>query len=210
MKYTINSDLFVMEQINVIAAFDFDGTITTKDTLLEFLKHCFSKTRLLFGLFLLTPVFVLYKIKVLRNDVAKQKIFAHFFKGMRMTTFNEHCNTFSKKIDKIVRDKALERIKYHRKEGHFIVVISASIENWIHPWANENNIDELIATKIEVIGNKLTGKFASKNCHGQEKVRRLKEKISNIHSKYLYAYGDSEGDKQLLSIANKAYYRSFS
>ena len=73
---------------------------------------------------------------------------------------------------------------------------------------SRNNL-ELIATRLEIKNNKLTGKFASKNCYGMEKVNRIKKNYNLDNYEVVYAYGDSMGDHQMLDLADIKYYRTF-
>ena len=83
------------------------------------------------------------------------------------------------------------------------------MKNWIAPWAKENGIKEVISTEVEIKNSILTGKFRTRNCHGKEKVQRLLEKYPSREKYFLYAYGDSRGDKELLKLADKKFYRKF-
>jgi HAD-superfamily subfamily IB hydrolase, TIGR01490 len=189
--------------MNVIAAFDFDGTITTKDTLFDFIKFYVGKKKLILGLFILSPTLILYKIGIIKNDVAKQKMFSYFFKGESITTFNMKGKEYASRIKEIAKPSIIEKIRTHQSQNHKVIIISASISNWIEPWAsNDMNIDEVMGTNIEVNNGILTGKFKSENCYGQEKVNRLLAVYPNRNEYTLYAYGDSPGDKQLLELAD--------
>ena len=86
---------------------------------------------------------------------------------------------------------------------------SASIYNWIKPFASDLGIRDILSTEIEVDGEGcLTGFFSNKNCYGQEKVVRLLEQIPDLENNYLIVYGDSKGDSQLLKYANESHYRA--
>ena len=75
-------------------------------------------------------------------------------------------------------------------------------------WCAKYNLD-LIATRLEIQDGKLTGKFATKNCYGMEKVKRIKDAYDLGQYDFVYAYGDSRGDKEMLSIANESYFKHF-
>ena len=64
-----------MREKHTIAAFDFDGTITTKDTLFDFVKFHVGSKNFYKGLIFLSPILILYKLGFIRNDIAKQKLF---------------------------------------------------------------------------------------------------------------------------------------
>lgn len=88
--------------------------------------------------------------------------------------------------------------------NHKIIVVSASFAIWIKAWCDKYKLD-LISTKAEIINNKITGKIDCKNCYGPEKVNRIKEIFNLDYAKKIYSYGDSRGDKEMLSIANIKY-----
>jgi HAD superfamily hydrolase (TIGR01490 family) len=117
---------------------------------------------------------------------------------------------FNSLIDKILRPKAMEALKLHKKNGDKIVIISASIENWIKPWAEKADVHTLLATKIEKNeSDVLTGRFLTKNCYGREKVNRLLAEFPNRSEYRLVAYGDSRGDRELIDFADEGYYNKF-
>jgi len=192
-----------------LALFDFDGTITTKDSLTDFIQFSVGKKSYYKGLLILSPLLFTYSLKLIPNNIAKEKLIAHFFKGWDVTKFEEIAAKYSlEKIDAITRPKAINKILWHKKQGHKIVIVSASIDLWLKPWCEKHNID-LIATSLEFKNSQFTGKFASKNCHGIEKVNRIHEVYRLSDFDTVYAYGDSSGDKQMLSIAGKPYFKPF-
>lgn len=185
-----------------IAAFDFDGTITTKDTLFDFISFYHGQTKLIKGLVILSPILILYKFGIIRNDKAKTKLFSYFFKDEYISMFNKKCNEYVNNIDRIKNRSTYDKIKKHLEMNHEVIIISASISNWIKPWANKNNISEVMGTEIQINEDKLTGKFSTKNCYGKEKVNRLLQKYPNRKDYILYAYGDSEGDIEIMKYAD--------
>lgn len=193
----------------ILSLFDFDGTITKDDSLLKFIRFVVGDGRFVFGLVVLSPVLVAYKLKLIPNYKAKQKMLSWFFKGMSKDAFFKVANEYSLvHIDKILRPKAMEKIKWHKAQGHQIVIVSASIDCWLRPWCEKNGL-ELIATKLEIKDDIVTGKLLTKNCYGVEKVNRIKEIYNLEKYDYIYAYGDSAGDKQMLELANESFYKPF-
>ncbi len=196
-----------MDKKRTIVVFDFDGTITTKDTLLEFIKYCFGSFRLYIGFLLYSPMLIVYKLGFYPNWKAKQKIFSYFFKGMRYTKFKQMGEDFAEIVDTIVRAGTLQCLYEHKKQGHKIYVISASIDEWLSPWCFQHGVEVVLGTKIEVTGDGcLSGRFVSKNCYGQEKVNRLLEAEPDRNNYYLYVYGDSRGDREIIAFADKGKY----
>ena len=193
----------------IITFFDFDQTITTKDSLVDFIKFSVGKPQYYMGLFMLSPMLLGFSLKVIPNDIAKEKLISYFFKKWSHSDFNKLAQTYSiEYIDKIVRPQAMEKIKWHQGQGHHIVIVSASMECWLKPWCEKNKL-ELLATKLEVINNKITGRFLTKNCHGAEKVNRITEAYILSDYNYIYAYGDSSGDKEMLALADESFYKPF-
>ena len=189
-----------------IVAFDFDGTITYSDTFLAFLRFTQPATRLVSGFLLLLPTLVLFKLGVIPNAIAKESVFRWFYKGWHIDRFDEKCREFTQTIEKMVRPAARDLITRYRNEGAKIVVISASLENWLHYWSINNGVDTVIGTKIEVDPKGyITGHFSSKNCYGPEKVNRLSALYPYRESYILEAYGNSRGDRELLLFADYGY-----
>ena len=192
-----------------IAFFDFDGTITTKDTLLEFIK--FTKGRKRFYLGFLYNVFYLlaYKLKLVSNQSAKEKVLQFFFKNTPVHFFNDQCKLFSMEVlPKLIRPKALKELQKLKNENFIIVVVSASPQNWIQPWSSAIGV-ELIASQLEIKDDKITGRILGKNCHGLEKVRRIMEKYVMEDYDEIYAYGDTSGDLPMLKLATQPFYKPF-
>ncbi len=192
-----------------LALFDFDGTITTKDSMVKFIQYAVGKRKYYFGLLRLSPMLMAYKLNLYPNDKAKERLLAYFFKKITIKEFQEIVIGYDKnELDKIVRKEAIAKILWHKKQGDEVVVVSASMECWLKLWCDRQNI-KLIATKLEIENGKFTGKFATPNCYGEEKVTRLKELYPTEKYSHIYAYGDSRGDRELLKLADEAFYKPF-
>ena len=191
------------EPIKEIAVFDFDGTITRKDTLLEFIRFSKGKWTFLKGFAIYSPLLIAYKLGLYPNWKVKQKIFAYFFKGMKYNDFCMYGDKFKSVVNSILDEEQIKRLRNHINKGDSVYVISASIEEWVSPWCHEFGVENVLGTKIEVLNGIVTGKFITKNCYGKEKVNRLLEKEPERETYYLYAYGDSAGDKEMLEFADK-------
>lgn len=189
-----------------IVATDFDGTLTSKDTLLEFIRFAKGNIYCAFGFLLYSPLIVLMMMKLYPNYKSKQKLFSFFFKGMPLEEFNRLGSEFALSSKHILRPGGLDMLRKCREEGMEVVVVSASIDNWVQPFFPDLRV---LGTQIEVADGKLTGRFLSKNCYGQEKINRLLEVFPDRDNYYLIAYGDSNGDRKLLDFADESYYKPF-
>ena len=94
-------------------------------------------------------------------------------------------------------------------EGHTVIIISASINNWVEPFFKHRAGVYVIGTMIESKDGRLSGRFLTKNCYGREKVNRLLQLFPERKDYWLTAYGDSRGDYELLDFANEGHYKPF-
>ncbi len=185
-----------------IAFFDFDGTITRHDTFISFARYARGTVRFMIGLSLASPWLALWKLGLASNARAKEKLFGILFKGMNVGVFRSYAEAFATKVDNDLRTGTLKTLEKHRKQGHRIAIVSASINTWIEPWARQHGIDCVVSTEAEVgADGRLTGHFATPNCNGVEKVRRIKAMFGNLENVDTYAYGDSKGDDAMLKFA---------
>ena len=192
-----------------IAFFDFDGTITTKDTLLEFIKFYRGKQGFYKGFLLCSPFLVAYKLKLTPNYVAKQKVLQYFFKGEPIEKFQQACDAFADgQLPALIRSKAISEIKRLQAGGATVVVVSASAENWIRTWAARNSL-YLLGTRLEVEEGRLTGNIDGNNCYGDEKVYRIRQVYNLSDYREIYCYGDTSGDKPMLAIGTRSFYKPF-
>lgn len=186
-----------------IAFFDFDGTITTKDTLFQFIRFSKGNFKFYMGLLLLLPVLLAFKAGFLPNWRAKEILFTWFFKGISEAEINKLGNGFASQIiPTLIRPEAEEALAFHKDKGSRIVVVTASFSIWVRPWCDSKQI-ELIATECEIQQGKLTGLIQEKNCNGKEKVIRIRERFDLEQFDRIYAYGDSKADLEMLNLADE-------
>ncbi|MDW8002926.1 MAG: HAD-IB family hydrolase [Deltaproteobacteria bacterium] len=193
-----------------IAVFDFDGTLTKKDSFLDFLIYSFGIYKAIKNFIGCSFTLLAYMLGIVSNHTAKERVFKSFFKGYPYPDFVKLCERYSLyRIDEILCQNAISKVKWHLSEGHTLVLVSASIKEWVYPWAKKMGFKEIITTEPEVKNGYLTGMFSTPNCYGEEKKRRFLEKFKDRSSYILYVYGDSKGDIPLLKIADRAFYRRF-
>ena len=196
-----------------IYCFDFDGTLTTSDTLLEFIKYAKGRGRFLMVFLMYSPLLVLMKLHLYPNWKAKQRIFAHLFAGMRIEKFDALCRGFAEESQHLLRPKGITLMHEALVAGAQVFIVSASIDNWVRPFFDIRNLKgvQVLGTQIEVEDGKLTGRFKSNNCYGKEKVHRIAEVLKSFErSEYdIEAFGDSRGDKEMLAFADKGHFKPF-
>lgn len=198
--------------ITNVYAFDFDGTLTTHDTLLAFIRYAKGTKAFVGGFLRHAHLLVLMKLRLYPNWKAKQRLFSYFFRGMTEEAFDARCRSFAADSRHLLRLKGVETMRQAAAEGAEIVVISASIDNWVRPFfEGDDRLPPVtvIGTQIEVRDGRLTGRFLTRNCYGQEKVERLLALYPHRETYHLTAYGDSRGDRELLAFADQGFLRSF-
>ena len=198
--------------ITNVYAFDFDGTLTTHDTLLAFIRYAKGTKAFVGGFLRHAHLLVLMKLRLYPNWKAKQRLFSYFFRGMTEEAFDARCRSFAADSRHLLRLKGVETMRQAAGEGAEIVVISASIDNWVRPFfEGDDRLPPVtvIGTQIEVRDGRLTGRFLTRNCYGQEKVERLLALYPHRETYHLTAYGDSRGDRELLAFADQGFLRSF-
>lgn len=192
-----------------LALFDFDGTITSRDTLIDFIIHTKGRLRFIIGFSILSPILVLNQLKLFPSKRTKELVLAFFFKETPMEQFQRWCDDFSeKRLPMIIRSKASEYIRNLQERNVRVIIVSASPQNWIAKWASSHNI-EVIATRLEVVNGRLTGRIVGENCHGVEKINRIKNHLNLEAFTRIYAFGDTSADKPMLSLATDQFYRPF-
>lgn len=194
-----------------IAVFDFDGTITTKDTFPEFIRHAVGNVSFLVGFLCFMPQLIAYKLHLYPNWKVKENLFSYFFSRMPKERFEALCESFFRLRGlNILNKKACMTIRKHLCQGDTVLIVSASVSNWIRPFGTFLKVYDVIGTEVatDSSGN-LTGKFLTPNCYGQEKVNRIKRLYPDYESYIWMAYGDSIGDRELLDFADYKYYNVF-
>lgn len=190
-----------------VFAFDFDGTLTTCDSMVELIRMHKGTVGFWWAIVCLLPYIVLVKLGRYPNDKAKERFFRHCFGGMTEGDFNALCSRFARERQDIWRMETKAKLKEALQNGAQVLVVSASASQWVRPFLDvEFSADEvtLLSTELEISDGKVTGRLSKKNCRGAEKVRRIKELLPDRSSYHLTAFGDSSGDNEMLAYADEA------
>jgi HAD superfamily phosphoserine phosphatase-like hydrolase len=148
------------------------------------------------------PLLVLMKLRLYHNGKTKQKVFSHFFRGWTLERFSQCGREFASQYPHILRADTVEALRQAQQDGARVFIVSASIDHWVQPFFPAVTV---LGTQIEVIDGRLTGRFLTPNCYGQEKVRRILALHPDRSAYRLTAYGDSRGDRELLAFADEAH-----
>ena len=153
----------------VVAAFDFDGTITTHDSLLPFLRTVVGTKRFFLNLSKLIPIFIEYRfLGVKSNHQAKQQLLHLFLQHRSYQQLLALGETFAQQyIPTILRPDALPRLRWHQAQHHRCILISAGLGIYLQPWAKSVGFNDLICTQVRVDANGYTnGDIDGMNCFG--------------------------------------------
>lgn len=192
----------------IIAAFDFDGTITYCDSFVPFVFYCKGWIKSLFGFLICLPQLIIKMIKKKPRSEIKEFLITYFFQGMSIEYIKSVGDLYAKDMLPVLcQPNALKRIKWHKQQGHLCILVSASLDIYLKKWAELNEFDHVLCSKLEINEDSLiTGKLDGANCRGQIKKERLENLLGPKENYILYAYGDSDGDKEMLSMADHQYY----
>lgn len=192
-----------------IAFFDFDGTITRRDTLFEIIRFQKGEAALYTGLALLSPALVMMKLGLISKQKGKDLVLQYFFRNTPVDEFRHKCAAFCReRLPGLIRENALKEINQHLAKGHRVVVVTASAQEWVKPWCDDVGI-ECIGTRLEIRNATVTGRIQGVNCNGEEKVRRIRQQYDLPVFGDIYAYGDTNGDRPMLQLATFGFFRKF-
>lgn len=195
----------------IVAAFDFDGTLTHRDTLIPFMAYSLGKLRTACNLILLIPYLLAFYFNLRSRQQVKEAFLKKCLRGHSEQSLFSAGEKFAKqKIPFLLKQEALERLRWHQKQDHRCILVSANLNIFLKDWAVGMGFDEVVTSELHFNQQGLfSGKLIGENCWGTEKVNRLQELLGKEKNYLLYAYGDSRGDQELLAYADYPFFRSF-
>ena len=190
-----------------LALFDFDGTLTRCDSFTPFVTGLLSPARLRWGRVLLTPAILGYRAGVVSQRGIRAAVVRVGMSGMPA----EHLHAAGKKYARetlpgLLRANALSRIEWHRERGDTLIVVSASLDAYLHPWCKAQRL-LCVSSKLEERDGRLTGRYQGRQCAGSDKLAMVREQIELSRFDAVHAYGDTEEDRAMLDIAQHRYFR---
>ena len=219
MKRREHSRLFcdIVNQLNTnklsdkpaLALFDFDGTISNKDSFVAFMKFTHGKPVFVMRMAMGFLTFAGWKLGLVKSHFTKVKALRSFYKGWTEEQMTDARKRFTAEvIPNILFPKAIEKINWHKEQGHRIIVVTASCNAWLGDWTDQMHL-EILCTEMEIKNGVYTGGLSKPNCRGKEKVNRVKQHLNLDDYSEVYAYGNDHGDNQLLAIADHQHFREF-
>ncbi|MDN5423458.1 MAG: haloacid dehalogenase-like hydrolase, partial [Chryseobacterium sp.] len=178
------------------------------DTMFMYLKF-YDSTKFRIQFLRHVPLFILLKLKLAETEKVKKSFIGSILKGqsqekieMKSRQFFEH------HYPRIVRENALDFIKNIDRNNTQSLLVTASLDIWVKPFAEELKM-QLVSTRAEFKNGVFTGNFIGKNCNGNEKLVRIKAEIHDSKYDKIIAFGDTSGDRQMLKWANEGHYQFF-
>ncbi|HKP09659.1 MAG TPA: HAD-IB family hydrolase [Gaiella sp.] len=186
-----------------VAVFDVDGTLTTGDCVLPFLRRVAG--RRLAGALLRHPWALLGGLARRDRDRLKALVCASLA-GLPAGDVDRSGAEFAHEVaSSRLREDTAARLRQHRELGHTVVLASASLDPYLLPLGTLLGADDVVCTMLERgADGLLTGRLHGANCRGPEKARRVRALLERrgLEAAELWAYGDSPDDEPLLASAD--------
>ncbi|MBY0379955.1 MAG: HAD-IB family hydrolase [Burkholderiales bacterium] len=206
-----SEEIYTPRTNGMVAYFDFDGTLTNRDTLIPFVLYVAGIFKFIKRFHLITMVVFLYYAKIFNNERAKECFLTIMLKGLSEDYIEKKAKSFAyDKLDKCVKSDIFAKLAYHLEHQHKVILVSANLAIYLRYWANKHKLSAVIATEIEFINHIATGKLSTRNCYGKIKIDRIRNYLNNnqLSFVYSYGYGNSHGDFALLSYVDEGYWVS--
>lgn len=196
-----------VQAAQVVVAFDFDKTLTVRDTVVPYVRYLSGARGIGKSFFkdagANTKALVRFKRDYLKENVLAKSLagVAHEEAELAAKEYADHV------VANWIRQDTSARLRWHQSQGHVVVIVSASFDIYLRPIAERIGVEHVMATKLALTQGddgvlRFTGQLSGANCRGVEKVQRFREWANEQPgSLFQYAYGDSSGDTELLGAA---------
>jgi phosphatidylglycerophosphatase C len=185
-----------------IACFDLDGTITRHDTLFPLVLRQLARRPLrLLRLLGVIPAVARFAVDRDRGSL-KQSLLRRTLRGTPRSDIAALSETF-------VRDtiatrcfpEALATVRRHREAGHYLVLMSASVDFYVPEFGRQLGFDQVISTGVRFDGDRLEGTLTTPSRRGEEKARCFEALVAERKDTETFAYGNSDSDLPHLRLA---------
>ena len=196
----------------VLAVFDFDGTLTTADSLGAFLHRHLGTLGWTWALLRQSPVLLAYVLRLVSNHQAKAALLQHTLQGASQASLDATAERLVQAwLPRHLNTWALDELQSHQQAGHTCLLLSASPDVYLGAVARALEIPHVVCTSMEMQDGHCTGRMTTPNCHGEEKWRRLQAWFAQQgvprEAWEMHAYGDTRGDWPVLRQADQAWWR---
>jgi len=193
----------------VLAAFDFDGTLTYHDSFVPFLRFAFGNRLFAMRLLRMIPSTLCYLVGRISRNELKEKLITVYLTGAKEAWVKERAEAFCDvSWQRLMRPLGLTSVASQLEQGARVTICSASPELVLAPFARKLGIG-LIGTQLASVDGVLTGEIDGTNCRCEQKVIRLEAHYGPLSQYTLRAWGDTRGDEQMLGAAHEPHWREF-
>ena len=189
----------------VLALFDFDGTLCKRDSFTGFIFYAHSHMRIVKRGVTILPWILAYYAKQYPAHLMRPKLYQALFKNIDADQVQKAAQHYVKTLVKHLDSDLLKQLQQHQRLGHRVILVSASLDLYLQPLCQHLGI-ELICTQVEIQNNLLTGQYASQDCSNEQKAIRILECCNLSHYSHVYAYGNSDEDLAMLELADTVHY----
>ena len=190
-----------------LALFDFDGTITTRETFPDFMQLAVKPRRLAIGKLLFAPLIAAYRLGIVPATLVRASIVRFAFGGVAEEGISNAGAVFARDLlPQLLRPEAMQRIQWHQARGDTVVVVSGGFDLYLSHWCSQHGL-ALVCSRLESADGVLSGRYLGAQCAGAEKCRRVREHYDVAGFPKVYAYGDTSEDLAMLAMAHEKYYR---
>lgn len=187
-----------------LALFDFDGTLYTDDSFTGFIFYALKKRHILRRGIRLLPWIQAYYLKLYPAHAMRPKLYGNMFKDSDAEEILQLAQDYAQQLVFKFNPKLLQQLRQHQQLGHEIALVSASLDLYLKPVCSYLNIN-LICSEVEIKAGKMTGLYQTPDCSNIQKKIRILEKYNLQDYAEIYAYGNSEEDLEMLSLAQYNY-----
>lgn len=189
-----------------LALFDFDHTVTTRDTYSRFLRRVATPEQRARAWWTVGPWLAAYRLRLISAGRIRARVTALVFNGRHADDIAALAAGYARDaLAEMVRPEMLEQIRWHQAQGHTVAIVSASVDGYLRPWCDALGL-QLICNQLEVRDGRLTGRYAGGDC-GPRKVEQIRRQFDLSRYTRIHAYGDSSEDKPMLALAHDRWYR---
>jgi len=192
-----------------LALFDFDGTITYRDSAATFYAslYTYRLTYIWRHIVLCLPEFIAYRAGRTSYMTLKRKRLQVHVGHLSEVAFEHKVAHFCENIlPPMIKKSALERIQWHKAAGHEVWIVSASFDFLLRDWCRQQGIGMMVNKTIKSPG---FCTFPGEDCNFAGKVQQIKAHLQPEAYKTIFAYGDTDGDQAMLALAHQPYFNYF-
>ncbi|SEK87026.1 HAD-superfamily subfamily IB hydrolase, TIGR01490 [Pseudoxanthomonas sp. GM95] len=189
-----------------LALFDFDHTLTTRDSYADFLRSIATPEQLARAKWNVAPWLLAYRTRLISAEAIRARVTRNGFSGRAHAEIRAAGQRYAHEVlPTLLRPRMREQLDWHQQRGDTVVVVSASLDAYLQPWCASLGV-AMICNQPEHRDGVCTGRYAGGDL-GRHKVQRIRAQYDIARYRRIHAYGDSGEDKAMLALAHERWYR---